>query len=63
MLLGGSLTSGLGWEWVLFVNVPIGLCCTMLAPRLLTGGRNPTAGRTFDALGALTVTAGLALAV
>ncbi len=35
----------------------------MLAPRLLTDGRNPSAGRSFDALGALTVTAGLALAV
>ncbi len=63
MLLGGILTTGLGWEWVLFVNVPIGLACTILAPRLLTDGRSPSAGRTFDALGALTVTGGLALAV
>ncbi len=62
-LLGGILTSGLGWEWVLFVNVPIGLCCTALAPRLLDDGRDTTAGRTFDALGAVTVTAGVALAV
>ncbi len=63
MLLGGILTTGLGWEWVLFVNVPIGLACTLLAPRLLGEGHNRTAGRSFDALGALTVTGGLALAV
>ena len=28
VLLGGVLTSGLSWRWVLFVNVPIGLLCT-----------------------------------
>src|ERR1019366_7559027 len=32
VLLGGVLTSGLSWRWVLFVNVPIGLACTLLAP-------------------------------
>ncbi len=63
MLLGGILTTGLGWQWVLFVNVPIGVACALLTPRLLTDGRNTTGGRSFDALGALTVTAGLALAV
>src|SRR6202521_292166 len=35
VLLGGILTSGLSWRWVLFVNVPIGLVCAFLAPRLL----------------------------
>ena len=63
MLLGGILTSGLGWEWVLFVNLPIGLACTVLAPRLLAEGGNTSTARSFDALGALTVTAGLALMV
>src|SRR5881398_3640846 len=35
VLLGGVLTDGLGWEWVLWVNVPIGLIAAFLAPRLL----------------------------
>src|SRR3954465_7825860 len=34
VLLGGVLTDGLGWEWVLWVNVPIGLIAAFLAPRL-----------------------------
>src|SRR6476620_224743 len=39
VLLGGILTSGLSWRWVLFVNVPIGLLCTFLAPRVLRESR------------------------
>ena len=35
VLLGGMLTEWAGWEWVLFVNVPIGLAAAFLAPRLL----------------------------
>src|ERR1043166_1518279 len=35
VLLGGILTSGLSWRWVLFVNVPIGLAAAALAPRTL----------------------------
>ena len=63
VLLGGILTSGLNWRWVLFVNVPIGLACAFLAPRLLAESRNEEEGRTFDVLGAVTVTAGLVLFV
>ena len=62
VLLGGVLTEGLGWEWVLFVNVPIALAAAALAPRLLNESRNAGA-RNFDALGALTITAGLSLLV
>ena len=40
VLLGGILTSGLSWRWVLFVNVPIGIVlCACLAPRLLCESR------------------------
>ena len=35
VLLGGMLTEWAGWEWVLFVNVPIGIAAAFLAPRLL----------------------------
>jgi len=63
VLLGGVLTSGLSWRWVLFVNVPIGLTCAVLAPRLLAESRSEEQDRAFDIPGAVTVTAGLALLV
>src|SRR5690349_24451831 len=63
VLLGGVLTSGLSWRWVLFVNVPIGLACTVLAPRVIAESRSEAQTRDFDAFGAVTVTAGLALLV
>ena len=62
VLLGGVLTEFLGWEWVLLVNVPIALIAAMLAPRLLVESRHATA-TSFDILGAVSVTAGLALLV
>jgi len=63
VLLGGVLTSGLNWRWVLFVNVPIGLVCAFLAPRILLESRAETKTRSFDLPGAVTVTAGLSLLV
>jgi EmrB/QacA subfamily drug resistance transporter len=63
VLLGGVLTSGLSWRWVLFVNVPIGLLCTFLAPRILIESRAEVETRSFDVPGAITVTAGLSLLV
>jgi EmrB/QacA subfamily drug resistance transporter len=63
VLLGGVLTSGLSWRWVLFVNVPIGLLCTFLAPRVLLESRAEVETRSFDLPGAVTVTAGLSLLV
>lgn len=63
VLLGGILTSGLGWQWVLFVNVPIGLAAAALAPRILLESRARADGASFDIPGAVTVTAGLSLLV
>jgi len=63
VLLGGILTSGLSWRWVLFVNVPIGLIAATLAPRLLLESRADDGTEGFDVPGAVTVTAGLALLV
>jgi EmrB/QacA subfamily drug resistance transporter len=63
VLLGGVLTSGLSWRWVLFVNVPIGLACALLAPRLLEESHAESDSRTFDVPGAIAVTAGLSLLV
>jgi EmrB/QacA subfamily drug resistance transporter len=63
VLLGGVLTQYLGWEWVLFVNVPIGLAAVALAPRLLEESKDEGRERQFDIAGAVTVTGGLALLV
>ncbi len=63
VLLGGILTSGLGWEWVLWVNVPIGLGAAAIAPTLLAESREEARTRTFDFAGAVSVTAGLSLLV
>jgi MFS family permease len=57
------LTSGLSWRWVLFVNVPIGVICALLSPRVLQESRAEAETRNFDIPGAVTVTAGLALLV
>ena len=63
VLLGGVLTDGLGWEWVLWVNVPIGLAAAAIAPTLLAESRASADQRHFDVAGAVSVTAGLSLLV
>ena len=62
-ILGGVLTDYLSWRWVLYVNVPIGLLAGAAALRWLTEGRRPSAARSLDVAGAVTVTAGLAVLV
>jgi EmrB/QacA subfamily drug resistance transporter len=62
VLLGGMLTQWAGWEWVLFVNVPIALFAAVISPRLLPESRNE-GPRHFDIAGALTITGGLSLLV
>src|SRR4051812_37087275 len=62
VLLGGMLTQWAGWEWVLFVNVPIGVAAAAIAPRILPESRHE-GRRVFDVTGALLVTAGLVLLV
>jgi EmrB/QacA subfamily drug resistance transporter len=60
VLFGGVLTSALSWEWVFFINVPIGVAALALALRLLP--RSATAesrARGLDLPGAVTVVAGL----
>src|SRR5256886_2055288 len=61
VLLGGVLTDGLGWEWVLWVNVPVSLVAFALTPGLIPESRSESATRHFDAAGAISVTAGLSL--
>jgi EmrB/QacA subfamily drug resistance transporter len=63
VVAGGLLVKGIGWQWVFFVNVPIGVLAIPLAMRLVPDSRAPARARAFDAPGALTGTAGLLLLV
>jgi EmrB/QacA subfamily drug resistance transporter len=59
VLLGGILTQDLGWEWCLFVNVPIGFAAAFAATRFISADRVVGHRTGFDLLGAVTVTASL----
>jgi MFS family permease len=63
LLLGGFITDVLGWEWIFFVNVPVGVAGIALSHVLLPESRDPAASRRLDLLGAGTVTSGLVLLV
>ena len=42
-LLGGVITQSLGWEWVLWINTPIGIAAALLAPLVLAESASPPA--------------------
>ncbi len=63
VLLGGMLTEWAGWEWVLWVNVPIALGAVAFTRGLIAESRSESATRRFDVLGALSITAGLSILV
>src|SRR4051794_1999236 len=63
LLLGGILTDLLSWEWIFFVNVPVGVIAVIAALRFVPESRDETAHRSFDAAGAVTVTGGLVVLV
>ncbi|MGH2988271.1 MAG: DHA2 family efflux MFS transporter permease subunit, partial [Solirubrobacterales bacterium] len=63
VVLGGILTSGLGWEWVFFINVPIGVATAIGVLGIVPAGRPTAVGRRLDVLGAVTAVAGLVLLV
>src|SRR5918998_1172737 len=63
LVLGGLITDSLGWEWIFFVNVPVGAAGVALSFVLLEGDRGVEGSRRLDLLGATTVTAGLVVLV
>jgi EmrB/QacA subfamily drug resistance transporter len=63
VLLGGVLTEYAGWEWIFWINVPIGLVTLLFVPRFVRESRVDGLARNFDAFGAVTVTASLLLLV
>ena len=63
VIAGGLLTRYAGWQYIFYLNVPIGASALALAPRIVPDSRLATTRRRFDALGAITGTGGLVLLV
>jgi EmrB/QacA subfamily drug resistance transporter len=63
VIAGGLLTRYAGWQYIFYLNVPIGAVALALAPRIVPESRLETARRRFDALGAIAGTGGLVLLV
>jgi EmrB/QacA subfamily drug resistance transporter len=63
LLLGGILTDLLSWEWIFFVNVPIGIAAFVLSMRHVPESVAPERPDTIDLPGAISVTAGLMVLV
>ena len=62
-VVGGVLTTFLGWRWVMFINVPIGIGATILCQRYFPIGGGSLQNQHLDIPGALTVTSGTMLLV
>jgi EmrB/QacA subfamily drug resistance transporter len=62
-LIGGPLVDGPGWEWIFFINIPVGLAALALSPVLLRESRAALTRRSYDPAGALTITGALFLLV
>jgi len=62
VLLGGVLTKFAGWEWIFFVNVPVGALVLALTRPIVRESRIPGL-RGFDAAGAITITSSLLVLV
>jgi EmrB/QacA subfamily drug resistance transporter len=63
VLLGGVLTRYLGWEWIFFVNVPVGAIVLLLTTRFVRESHADAEHQRYDAAGAVTVTTGLIVLV
>jgi hypothetical protein len=63
VLFGGILTRYLGWEWIFFVNIPVGAAVLAVTRPFVRESRDETEHRSFDLRGATAVTGGLALLV
>src|SRR5215207_271124 len=62
-LIGGPLVDGPGWEWIFFINIPLGMAALALSPVLLRESRAELTRRSYDPAGALTITGALVLLV
>ena len=60
-VVGGLLVDGPGWEWIFFINVPVGVVAFVLASRLVP--RLETHSHTFDWIGVALSAVGMFLLV
>ncbi|MEU4391492.1 MFS transporter [Kribbella sp. NPDC023855] len=63
LLIGGPITEGLGWPWIFLINLPLALVVLVVGPRLLRETPVAPGRRSYDPLGAVTVTVALGLLV
>ena len=63
VIAGALLTQYAGWQYIFYINVPIGAAALLLAPRIVPESRLDTMRRKFDAAGAIAGTGGLVLLV
>lgn len=63
LLLGGVITSGLGWQWIFYLNLPVGIAIFVLVPMLIRESRERVTVRRFDVAGAVAITAALLLLI
>jgi EmrB/QacA subfamily drug resistance transporter len=63
VMLGGILAGGPGWQWIFWINVPIGLGAAALAPRIVPESRAEQQRSSFDIAGAAALTSGLLLLI
>jgi EmrB/QacA subfamily drug resistance transporter len=61
-LVGGALTSGLDWEWIFLINLPLGVACLWITFAKVMESRDPHARR-VDVAGQVTLAGGLFLLV
>ena len=63
LIAGGLLTRYAGWQYIFYLNVPIGAVALVLTPRIVPDSRLAATRRRFDAIGAIAGTGGLVLVV
>jgi EmrB/QacA subfamily drug resistance transporter len=63
VIAGGILTKYLGWQWIFWVNVPVGVLVFLLTLRFVPESKADLGHRKFDAAGAVTITSSLAIFV
>ena len=63
LIAGGAITRYLGWQYIFYLNVPIGTAALALVPRVVPDSLPGAPRRRFDLAGAIAGTAGLVLLV
>ena len=63
VLFGGILVKYLGWEWIFWINIPVGVLVLFLALRFVPESKADLGHHRFDAAGAITITSSLAIFV